>query len=795
MGHNLGRLIFRLKCMSHFDDTRLPEDRLMAVFCAAAQPVETSALETGVTLLIGPAGSGRAERLLSAARASSDWVFFHHAGLGGDAQDPTIFLWRLLAALKRRCGFRDPLPFEPEVMREALPNWLARAAAMGSVAIVLADAENLSRNGLEPDLDWLPEHLPPRVNVALSTRPGPAAELLRERVTREQEHAPAQEIAQVRQRIRALMDETPTRQVLEWLWAARDGLSLASLNELCDPDPRAALQALADFVRDDGERWILASALVREVAASRALADHGQRQRLHLELALHQAGLGVPDSALLALWHLAAGGQYEQVIEQLASADWLAAMTGSAYRFDALRYWRRLGDRQRVLNELRQVAGSELPAKALLGLVRLAVSFSGESPPREWLEQGLTQAIVAGDEPLQASFLEHLGTHADTSSEDRLKLLGEAWQIRRARHEPGDPALTAVLHLLAVHHEEAQDLESAVATYREGIEAIEQRAGADSAELIPWLNNLAGVYKARGELKEADGLLRRALKLAREQLGARHPTTASCCDQLAGVHYMSAQYETAEELYRETLEITEAAFGPDHAATAACLNNLGTVVDARQRYAEAETLYRRALQIRLGLHGEHHSDTASSLHNLATALEAAGKGEEAEQLFRRALNAWDQVTGQDSPAFATTLLGLADLLRDCGAWADAEPLYRSDIEIWRQLVGPSHPHTLTAICSLARLYSEGGKPELAEPLLQHVIESAAEVVGKTDTLYMEAVALLAALLRDSGRKPEAGALLESALSAHAAQLGMLSAPAQKLRRLLDSLDSDQPRIH
>ena len=793
MGHNLDRLIFRLKCMSHFDDTRLPEDRLMAAFCAAAQPVETSALEPGVTLLIGPAGSGRAERLLESAAATADWTFFHHAALGGQAHEPDVFLWCLLAALKRRCGFRDPLPFEPEVMREALPNWLARAAAQGSLCIVLADAESLSHGGLEPSMDWLPAHLPAGVTVALSTRPGPSAELLGERIDQVLEHAGGGDAAERRQALRALMDEDLPRQVLEFLWASRSGLGSRALEALCAADVAGALKQLAPFLRGDEQRWILADAQVRELAASRELADHGQRQRLHLELAQHQAGRGAHDSALLALWHLAAAGQQDAVMEQLASPDWLAAMSRTAYRFDALRYWRRTGETKRVMSRLEKLAEQALPAAACHGLLRLAFSLSGERPPRAWLEQGLTRAILEAQEDLQAGFLEGLGNHADTAAEDRMKYLSEALQIRRRSAD--HPALTATLHAMAVGHEEAGELDLAIARYQAGIEHIEQQSGTQSVELIAWLANLAGVHKARGELKEADGLIRRALKLAREQLGAMHPTTASCCDQLASVHYMSSQYETAENLYREALEVTEAAFGPDHAATAACLNNLGTVIDARQRYSEAEALYRRSLQIRLRLHGEHHSDTASSLHNLATALEAAGKGEEAEQLFRRALDAWDQVSGQDSPAFATTLLGLADLLRDRGAWADAEPLYRSDIEIWRQLVGPEHPHTLTALCSLARLYTEGGKPELAEPLLAHVSECAAKALGKTDALYLEAIGLLAALLRDTQRKTEARALLQSALSAHAAPLAMLSPPAQKLRRMLDSLDAAQTPPH
>lgn len=782
--------------MSQSDDTLLPEDRLMTAAAAAVRDEESPALESGVTLLVGPAGSGRAERLLAAARAGGDWTFFHHAGLGGEAHDPSVFLWRLLAALKRRCGFRDPLPFDPAVMQEALPNWLARAAASGPFTIVLADAESLSKGGLEPSLDWLPEHLPEGVTVALSTQPGPSAELVRERADRELTHVPDADIAGIRRSLRALLDDPAAVQVLELLWAARDGLTQASLISLCGEGAEALLQALAPFLRSDGQRWVLSSALVRELAASRQLADHGQRQRLHLQLAEHQARSREPDSALLALWHLAAAGLQDQVIEQLAGPDWLAAMSRAGYRFDALRYWLRTGDSARLSARFQELVDRDvLPAAALLGLIQLRLSLGGEGAPRDWLTQGLGRAVIEGDELLQVTFLESLGAHADTPLDERMKLLGQALGIRQRLHQPGHLALRALLHLLAVRHEEAGDLDAAIATYRQGIEAVEQAAGTDSSELIAWLKNLAGVYKARGELKEADGLTRRALKLAREQLGHRHPTTASCCDQLAGIHYMSAQYASAEELFREALEIIEGAFGPEHSATAACLHNLGTVVDARQRYGEAEALYRRALKIRLRHHGEHHSDTASSLHNLATALEAAGKGAEAEQLFRRALDAWNQVSGQDSPAFATTLLGLADLLRDRGAWADAEPLYRYDIEIWRQLVGPEHPHTLNAICGLAQLYAAGDKPELAEPLLQHVIEGAAQVVGRTDTLYMEAVSTLAALLRDAGRKPEARALLESALSAHSAQLAMLSAPAQKLKRLLDSLDSSQPRIH
>ncbi|TVS10191.1 MAG: tetratricopeptide repeat protein [Wenzhouxiangella sp.] len=777
------------------DQTLLPEDRLMSVFAAASSGI-SEPLAEGVTLRVGAAGSGKADQLLASARAAGGWTFFHHAGLGGESHNPELFLWRLLGALRRHCGFRDTLPMDAAVMREALPNWLARAAAGGGVSIVLADAQELSTGGLEPSLDWLPSWLPKGVRIALSTRPGPSAELFRDVADQVVEPAAATDLAQLRGQLRGLLDDALAREVMEYLWAARGGLGRGELAALTGSDVSAALERLAPFTRSDGEHWILAGDWIRETAASRRLADHGERQRLHQRLAEHKLARPEQEILLLQIWHLAAAGRQDLLPDALLSPRWLGWMVEPSLRFESLRYWRRAGKIEPIVEQMDKLAETgELGSAGMLGMVRLATAIADRPCPRSWLSQGLALSVSDSADADKAAFMELLGTHPDTAEPERLQWLKEALALREAEHGASHTLTAGLRHQLAVHHEEQDDLASARTVYRAGIVNLEERGAERNAELIPWLNNLAGVHKALGELKEADELLRRALKLAREELGQGHPTTASCCDQLAGVQYMAGQYETAEGLYREALEITEAAFGPDHAATAAGLNNLATVLDARQQYAQAEKLYRRALQMRLSLHGEHHSDTASSLHNLATALEASGKTDEAEQLFRRALDAWDKISGQDSAAFATTLLGLADLLRDRGAWADAEALYRSDIEIWRQLVGSRHPHTLSALLGLARLYVEGGKPELGEPLLLHVTETAQEVVGKTDALYMESAGLLGALLRDAGRTEEAKRVLETALAAQSDQLGMLTAPAQKLRRLLESLNQRPQKLH
>ncbi|MDT8408473.1 MAG: tetratricopeptide repeat protein [Wenzhouxiangellaceae bacterium] len=552
-----------------------------------------------------------------------------------------------------------------------------------------------------------------------------------------------------------------------------------------------ALKRLDPLVISDGDWHAIASPLARHRLVDRLAADPVERQQVLQQLAQYYSARPDAEAWRAAIWCRIQARQKKAALDALMNPTWLEFCEHPGLRFEALRFWSRLGDADFVRNALTTLQQqTELSAPALLAAADLIEAADEHaSVPSSWFSLAAERARAADDLARHARALERLGAHPEIGDES-CGALQAALDVYEGLDGAGASTTESVRHRLACLYEQQGDIPAAVALYEQALAGREQVLGGDDAGLVPWLANLGAAHKAAGSLKLANDAFRRALGLARKRLGSRHPTTAMCCDQMAGVAYLAGEYDDAERLYREAFEATEQAFGPRHAATAACLNNLGTVLDARQLYKEAEHCYRRALEIRTAAFGDNHTDTATTLHNLAATLEVSGQVTEAELLYRRALEAWDQLAGSEHAAFATTLNNLADLLREQRRWGDAEALYRADIEIWRKLVGPDHPHTLMALGSLGRLYVEGGKPDLAEPLLMHVAETTARSLGRADPSHLEAIAQLAALLRDTGRVDHARQQLQGALSAHADTIDIISPRIQKLRKMLDGLDQE-----
>src|SRR6056297_590420 len=251
--------------------TQMMIDRLARNSPSGRLPFEAA---DGLNLFISPRGVDSMAGLFAAGRALGSRLFFHAAGLAADCRDPEFFLWRLLTDLRRQFDFVDPVPLDPAAMRETLPNWLARASAMGGLTVIIQDAHELSLDGLTADLDWLPEWLPQGVAVLISTPPGPAAEQFRDRSAAvfklpENDSSPAKD-----QLPSQLLESDSAGTWLELLWISRAGLDISDLEALTQ-SPLDGFAPELPGLLFDGRRVALASAQARDAVARRRLGDHG----------------------------------------------------------------------------------------------------------------------------------------------------------------------------------------------------------------------------------------------------------------------------------------------------------------------------------------------------------------------------------------------------------------------------------------------------------------------------------------------------------------------------------------
>ena len=180
-------------------------------------------------VILGESGVGKSALLANWVRRyrqehPQDLVFLHFIGSTPQSTDYVALLHRLLSAIKRRYPQQTPeeVPSQPDKLREALPLWLAGAAAQGRLVLILDGLNQLNDKDQAPDLGWLPASFPPNVRVILSTLPGRALAALTKRAwpTFTVEGLKPEEIRQVGPEFLGLYRKTLDERLLARLAAA-----------------------------------------------------------------------------------------------------------------------------------------------------------------------------------------------------------------------------------------------------------------------------------------------------------------------------------------------------------------------------------------------------------------------------------------------------------------------------------------------------------------------------------------------------------------------------------------------
>jgi CHAT domain-containing protein/Tfp pilus assembly protein PilF len=234
------------------------------------------------------------------------------------------------------------------------------------------------------------------------------------------------------------------------------------------------------------------------------------------------------------------------------------------------------------------------------------------------------------------------------------------------------------------HGKENEAFEAASRALVQAEGLLEQRHPA----LVVALNNLALLYRNRGNYRKAESLYWRALAIREKNLSPSHPDLARSANNLGTLYYDVEDYARAEPLLQRARQIYEHLPDPPFGELAQVLGNLGALYQAQRHYARAEPLLKRALDITVRQLGETHPAAAVSCNNLGMLYYVQQDYRRAEPLLQRALSIAEQTLGKTAVAAIQYRSNLGMLYAATGDITQAVTLLTEAASLLEMQMGP-----------------------------------------------------------------------------------------------------------
>ena len=305
------------------------------------------------------------------------------------------------------------------------------------------------------------------------------------------------------------------------------------------------------------------------------------------------------------------------------------------------------------------------------------------------------------------------------------------------------------------------------------IDALASHAPPDTdTDITAYLLNEAGAFlHSQRQVARAAGYLQRALADRQRLLGENHPDTLTCRDNLAGTYRAAGDLSRAIPLAEQALADRQQVLGQDHPQTLTSRNNLAYAYRAAGDLSRAISLFEQAMADRQRILGDDHPDTLTSRDNLAGAYRAAGDLSRAISLFEQALADRQRILGDDHPDTLTSRSDLAGGYKAAGDLARAIPLFEQALADRQRILGDDHPQTLASRGNLAGAYQAAGDLERAVPLYEQTLADRQRILGDDHPHTLASRGNLAGAYQAAGDLGRAIPLFEQALADSVRVLG------------------------
>jgi serine/threonine protein kinase/tetratricopeptide (TPR) repeat protein len=187
------------------------------------------------------------------------------------------------------------------------------------------------------------------------------------------------------------------------------------------------------------------------------------------------------------------------------------------------------------------------------------------------------------------------------------------------------------------------------------------RRNGESFLVADGLGNLAVIKRHRNQLDEAIALYREAIALTRQVYGERHPYVAIRLENLGDVYRMKRELDQTNALLEEVLAIREEVYGEDSTLVARTRFNIGVVALQEGDFARASRLIGSTLDGLRRQSGEKSLDYATALFALGRADAGLGDLDRAQSGYEVSLAIQDQLAAPTAELRLRTLQALVEL--------------------------------------------------------------------------------------------------------------------------------------
>lgn len=328
------------------------------------------------------------------------------------------------------------------------------------------------------------------------------------------------------------------------------------------------------------------------------------------------------------------------------------------------------------------------------------------------------------------------------------------------------------LHELALAYQEAGMQGESLRVFEQTLSARKLQLGSDHSDTISTMGGLARAYQNQGRLDEAVILLEAALLAIKEKLGPGHNDVLSSMHRLGVAYRLVGRLEEGVVLLEQTMEARKNILGADHYRTLQTMTSLANVYSEAGRNDEALQLEERALAATKSKLGAEHPATFVCMNNLAGTYMQAGKFEKSVALMEELMTLSQTKRGVDHPATIEAIANLGFAYVQAGQLDRALPLIEQALAAKKLKFPADHPSIFTSISQLGSYYERAGKHALALPLFEQLFAAQKEKLGADHAETLGTMDNLANAYQQAGDLHMATAISEQTLATRKAKLGL-----------------------